>query len=265
MAECRMLVTERVGGYIDGQGQFHAYSELQQHNANMRPRSRNFRTSGIVLCIDKPWFGDQEVKRRISNRLLELFAHEYSIMAHDLGSASTRISVRNVEWNVSRGRYIVIFDNTYGSLRFTEKLFLEFEHILGRLRRAAETEEDQGSDSFTELVDRVREEYRCFVPGTALSVLDAESREGYEQLFTIGSRVCFQQAGKIASEVEIIGATIMNGNVMYQVLAESTPGKAPLRHWVPAGTCETSADSDAWEYGWWNRETETYEDPNDDA
>ena len=265
LAECLMLVTERVAGYIDGQGQFHAYSELQQHNANMRPRSRNFRTSGVVLCIDEPWFGEQEVKRRISDRLLEVFAHEYSIMANDLGSASTRINVRNVEGTVSRGRYIVIFDNTYGSLRFTEKLFLQFEHILGRLRRAAETDEEQGLAGFAELVDQVQDTYRTFVPGTALGVLDDESREGYEQLFTIGSRVCFHLAGKIASEVEIIGATIMDGNLMYQVLAESAPGKSPVRRWVPASACEPSADSDAWEYGWWNRETETYEDPSDAA
>ncbi len=97
LMECQMLVTERVKGYFDGQGQFQAYQELQQHNPNMRARSRNFRTTGVVLCIDQPWFKQLRVKWAVSDKLLEVFAHEYSIMQRDVGSAATNISVKNLE------------------------------------------------------------------------------------------------------------------------------------------------------------------------
>ena len=263
LIECQMLVTERVEGYFDGQGRFQSYQELQQHNANMRKRSRNFRTTGVVLCLDRTWFRQLSVRRSVSDKLLEVFAHEYSIMSQDLGSAATNISVKNLEGGTSSSAFIAIFDNTYGSLRFTEKLYLEFKHILERLRIAAEAEAEasQEMQELPSIVDQIQEEYSSFVPGTALSALTDEVREGYEQVFAKGSRVCFTQAGKIAVEVEVIEATIMDGDLKYRVVAESSPGSPPLRRWVPASACEPTADAAAWDYAWWNRETENYEDP----
>ena len=41
----------------------------------------------------------------------------------------------------------------------------------------------------------------------------------------------------------------------------SKPHHAPAKRWVAATAIEPSADADAWEYAWWNRQTETYEDP----
>ncbi len=265
LVECRMLVTERVEGYYDGQGRFHSYRELQQSNPRMQSRARNFRTTGVILFVDQPWFRESEVKRIVSDRIMEMFTHEYSILTHDIGSAATNISVGNVDAGAGRGSCIAIFDTTYGSLRFTEKLFLEFGHILGRLKVAAEAEMVQGSGQLLGIVDRIREEVESFTPGTALGAMSGEERTGYELLFTIGSRVLFQQAGKIASEVEIIGATIMGGTLLYQVLAASTPGGQQMRRWVPAASCQPSANMDEWNYGWWNRETESYEDPSDDT
>ena len=49
LAECPMQVTERVEGYYDGKDNFYDYQELHQKDPNMRARSRNFRTNGIVL------------------------------------------------------------------------------------------------------------------------------------------------------------------------------------------------------------------------
>ena len=54
LAECLMQITQRVEGYIDERtGDFHSYKELQQRNPNLRARSRNFRTTGVVLCINQ--------------------------------------------------------------------------------------------------------------------------------------------------------------------------------------------------------------------
>ena len=149
----------------------------------------------------------------------EVFAHGYSILSHDIGSPATNISVRNSAERVSRGSCIAIFDNTYGSLRFTEKLYLEFETILELLRVAAETQTSQGVEDFQDIVRQIREEYSTFAPGTALAALAGEARAGYEQVFAPGSRVLFRSAGQIASEVEIIDVSIIDGILRYRVSA----------------------------------------------
>ena len=89
LAECRMQITEKVEGYFDGRtGEFHSYQDLQQRNPNMRARSRNFRTSGVVLHIDRDWFKKTSVKRIFADRLREVFVREYSVSPQDVGSAS---------------------------------------------------------------------------------------------------------------------------------------------------------------------------------
>ena len=70
LAECQMQITERVEGYDDSRtGRFHAYTELQQRNPNMRARSRNFRTSGVILCITSDWFKPVAFRRAFAHRL----------------------------------------------------------------------------------------------------------------------------------------------------------------------------------------------------
>lgn len=263
LLEAHMLVTERVEGFFDAQGRYQSYRELQQSDANMRSRSRNFRTTGVVLCIDQPWFKDSQVKRGISDKLLEVFTHEFSIMSQDLGSAATNISVRSLEGSTGRGTSIAIFDNTYGSLRFTEKLYLGFGEILERLQIAADAEAQALKEmiELPEIVKLIREQYASFVPGTAIGGLLDDSHQGYDQVFAPSSVVCYTQAGKIAVDVQVIEPAIFDGKLMYRVVAEQPQGGTPLRRWVPASACEPSADADAWNYAWWNRETEIYEDP----
>ena len=72
-------------------------------------------------------------------------------------------------------------------------------------------------------------------------------------VFTPESRVCYREQGSIATDVEIIQPTIMNGVLMYQVKAITPPGQPTVLLWVPASGVEPSADADAWEYAWWNR------------
>ena len=50
---------------------------------------------------------------------------------------------------------------------------------------------------------------------------------------------------------------------MYQVAISQKPGQQPAKKWVPASFIEPSAVSGDWDYAWWNRETETYEEPSD--
>ena len=226
LAECQMLITERVSGYIDRRtGEFHSYRDLQQRNPNMKPRSRNFRTSGVVFCIEKDWFKQGGVKQLVSDRLREIFVHEYSVLPQDVGSVATNISVRDGEGKTWQGGCVAVFDQTYGSLRLTEKLYLEFSHILERLA-VASAEPAQELDNFQSLVSRVREEFSGFSSSSpAIGISSDDPPSGYEQVFTGGSRVCFRDRGQIARDVEVIVPSIVDGRLMYQVKVES-----PSRH-----------------------------------
>ncbi len=262
LAECQMLINERVGGYFDGKtGEFHSYQELQQHNPNMKARSRNFRTSGVVLRIERDWFKHGAVRSLVVDRLREVFTHEYSVLPQDVGSAATNIVVRDGDGNAWRGGCIAIFDDTYGSLRLTEKLFLEFNHILERLSVA--TKADGDADELEATIARIQEEVLVFSSQNPFTTETAIERpRGYDQVFAKGSRVCYRWQGYLATDVEIIQAGIINGDLMYQVKAPPLRSwEPPVIQWIRAAAVEPSADADAWEYAWWNRETQTYEDP----
>ena len=265
LAECEMLITERVEGFKDERGQFYSYEDLQSKNSNMRARSRNFRTSGIVLHLDYKWFKPSSVKQTFADRLRDVLVREYSISPQDIGSAASNISVRTLDRGRVNGGCVVVFDEIYGSLRLTERLYLNFEHVLKRMSAASETGSEDNALSQLD-VERILQELSTFtVPG----IPDNDTSQmttptGYEQVFTPGSRVCRPQGTMIVLDVEIIQPTIMEGKLMYQVKGSQKPGQPPVLYWICADKLEPSAEADAWDKAWWNCETEEYEDPPND-
>ena len=264
LAECQMQITERVEGYVQS-GEFRPYQDLQQRNPNMRARSRNFRTTGVVFCIDEDWFKQGSVKQLFVDKLRDVFVHEHSVLKQDVGSAATNISVRSAEGGGQRSGCVAVFDQTYGSLRLTERLYLEFDHLLNRLLVAAKAELEQEGGNFQLIIEQVRTAFAGFSLGNAAVDLVCAVPEGYEQVFTKGSCVCYRKQGQSAVDVEIIQPTLMNGQLMYQVKVQRNPGQNPVREWVSASRVEASGDGDSWEYAWWNRETEAYEEPPDSS
>ena len=259
LAECLMQITEKVEGYVDvNTNAFHPYQNLQQRNPNMRARFRNFRTTGVVLCIERDWFKGSSLKRPFVDRLREVFVREYSVSSRDVGSAGARISAQNPDGRGLPGSCVAVYDETYGSLRLTEQLYLKFEHVLARMSDgiAAEMEEDDEIGSF---VARIREEVSAFTDEFVAGGSVEDLPTGYEQVFTRGSRVCHQQ-GQIATDVEIVQPTMMDGRLMYQIRIAQRPGQRPGLRWLPASSIEPSADADAWSLAWWNRETQRYEE-----
>ena len=257
-----MQITERVEGFVDERSnEIVSYRDLQQSDPNLRARERNFRTSGVVLCVHHNWFKQANAKRRFADRLRDVFVREYSVSPRDIGSATSNISVRTLDGGGVRGGCIAVFDETYGSLRLTERLYLEFEHVMERLSAAAVVEED---DHFTSLVASVREELSMF-SGGAPEIGSEDVPTGYEQVFARNSRVSFRQVGQLAIEVEIIqpalGVPGAEGQLMYQVKQPARPGQGPVIRWVVASALQPSGIADAWDYAWWNRETQRYEDP----
>ena len=256
LAETQMQITQRVEGYVDGRsGKFHDYKELQKLNPNLRAQSRNFRTTGVVLCLDHDWFKTTDAKRSFAAKLREVFVREYSVASQDVGAAWSNISVGG---GIAGGR-VVVFDETYGSLRLTERLFEEFDHLLDRVVVAARADEDQ---QLEKLAGDVKDEFRTFTGDTLQQEL-RNAPTGYMQVFEPGSTVCYRKAGAMAVDVEILQPTVMDGELMYQVKVQQKLGQSPSKRWVASSTVEPSAKTDDWSYGWWNLETQEYEEPTD--
>lgn len=269
LAECHMQVTERVEGFTELQsGEFRSYQDLRQRNPNMRPRMRNFRTSGVVLCVNADWFKQSEVKGFVADRLVDVFSREYSVSPQDVGSAAANISLRGPDRRGPIGNCVAVFDQTYGSLRLTERLFVHFGHLLDRLWVAAGTERGADREHFENIVNLLRQSYEGFAEGGVAGIIDAKGpeRTGYLHVFTPGSRVCLREKGAIATDVEILQPTIIEGKLMYQVKCPPRhAGMSPPKRWVNADFLEPSAEAAEWDYGWWNVETESYEEPPDDV
>ena len=262
LAECQMQITERVEGYNDSlTGRFHAYTELQQRNPNMRARSRNFRTSGVILRIASDWFKPVAIRRLFAHRLREVFVREYSISPRDVGSEASGISMRDLDGSGLVGGCIAIYDETYGSLRLTEQLYLNFAHILTRLSAAVAADSIDGDDDIANIVAAIQKEVSGFTDIGAIHGAREDRPTGHEQVFAEGSVVCYRQSGQMAIDVTIVQPTIMDGQLRYQVEGPGRPGQAPVKRWISASSIEPSAIADAWEYAWWNRETEHYEEP----
>ena len=265
LAECLMQITERVEGYDDSRtGRFHSYKDLQQRNPNMRARSRNFRTSGVVLCMEGDWFKNATLRRMFANRLREIFVREYSIASQDVGSAASGISIRRVDGGGLQSGCIAIYDETYGSLRLTERLYLDFGHVLARLSAAVKSDSADDKNDIEAVVTRIRDELSTFSDARAVPEADTDVPTGYEQVFTAGSLVCYRQAGQMAIDVKVVQPTIMDGELRYQVEVPPRPGQGAVKRWILASAIEPSGIADAWEYAYWNREIEMYEEPPDD-
>lgn len=259
LAECQMQITERVEGYKDGRGQSYYYQELQQNDPNMRARSRNFRTSGVVLYVKEDWF-KKSIKHEFAERLREIFVREYSVVPQDIGVAATNISVQCRDGVGLRRGCVAIYDEIYGSLRLTENLYLNFDHLLTRLTAAVAA--DSGEHEFDATVTKIRDVVSSFTEGGAGDKIIANTRASCIQVFKTGSRVCYQQSGQMAEDVEIVQPAIMEEQLWYQVKAH-TKNNRPWKRWVNASLVEPSAEADAWEYVWWNLETQEYDEPSD--
>lgn len=263
LAECLMQVTQRVEGYVDVRsGKALAYKELQQRNPNMKPRMRNFRTTGVVLCVKGDLFKQGPVKRAFADRLVEIFVREFSIAPRDVSVAATNISIRSLDGGGIRGDCIAVYDETYGSLRLTERLFLHFDDIVSRMKNAMQ--DGSGEDGLDPaVVKSVSNAVSGFAEVQPADLVAENAPGDLMHVFVEGSRVCFHQAGQMAVEVEIVQPTIMGEGLMYQIAVPSRLGQLPSKRWVSARHVEPSADAGSWSYGLWNPLTEQYVDGED--
>lgn len=257
LAECSMVVHERVEGYTDSSGIFRPYTELQEKNPNMRMRSRYFRTTGVLFHLDNDLFQDVGNRSIFVDRLKDTFLREYSILPQDVGSAATNIGMKGQDGTTRRGKSIVVFDQTYGSLRLTEKLYDNFLHVLERIISGVKDDEHE----LLATCQTIQNELLQGVESLASHMTEyppLASSGNYLQVFAEGSHVFKRDAGTIGIDVEVVEPTIRDGELHYRVKTLQRPGHPEVRSYYAASLVEPSADADRWEYAWWNPETETY-------
>ncbi len=92
LSECHLQVVERVEGVREGEKRKY-YKDLRQERPAMTSKTREFRTTGVVMSIDETWFTQKGVKQRVANAFRELMLREYSIAAQDVDSVATNISL----------------------------------------------------------------------------------------------------------------------------------------------------------------------------
>ena len=135
LAECYLQVNERVEGFEEG-GEKKLYKDLRQEKPWMTPKTRDFRTTGVVMRINEDWFRRRGVKQKISDMLRDLMLREYSISGQDVDAAATNISmIRDGQREVVSDA-LVLFDATQGTLRLSEPAYMRLDSLLVQLERS---------------------------------------------------------------------------------------------------------------------------------
>jgi DEAD/DEAH box helicase domain-containing protein len=148
LAEVNIQVNESVEGFTMG-GKPLLYRDLRAQDPRMRRKQREFRSTGVVLKIDEPWFaggGAQAlIRQAVSDALKQLLLRDKSISPNDIDGAHTHIAFY-VDGAPRRATdTIVIYDSIYGGLRLTEPLFSEFSNFMDMLDKAVQL---AGSNAF---------------------------------------------------------------------------------------------------------------------
>lgn len=215
LAECQLQITERVEGYWE-RGDRKIYSDLRQDNPQMSPKTRDFRTTGVVLKIEAQLMGDGNNKRQLANALRNLVVREYSISPQDVGSAFTNISMVVDGQRHSMSDMIVIFDATYGSLRLTEPVYNELDTLIGRLERSNEFSSDGDALVPGQIVSALRswfEELESENPDSFSSIVDSSGKPPADGLLLVlapGSIVAKRDAQGVLSDIEIVAPEIVS-------------------------------------------------------
>lgn len=164
LAEISLRVTDSVEGYRMGSTAV-PYWEARKSNPKMRRRSREWRSTGILVRISEPWFsgtGDASVEAReqIAVALKAVLAVEHNIAPAELRSAHQNINSYTAAGAKPVDDSIVIFDNVNGGLRLSAPLFWSFAALLDRLDRAVDL---AGDDALLArpLIQRLRDWHAC--------------------------------------------------------------------------------------------------------
>lgn len=266
LAECHLQITRKVEGFRD-QGGRKLYRDLRREKPSMTPKTRYFRTIGVALQIEEPWFREEGIKQQISVAIHQLMIREYSILPQDIGVVSTNIALMRDGQRERISNAIVIFDSVHGSLRLAEPAYLEFSHLLDRLERSGKMSSPGHDLLHPNTVSNLRNWFENLGSegATEIQLRASDSfigHEGWYQVYSIGSVVAQRDAQGVYKEVEVSNYEFLDidgeRRLFYQYKTDTT------------GIARVSAEKieslgDEWEMVWWNPETgETKESMDDD-
>jgi DEAD/DEAH box helicase domain-containing protein len=267
LAECQLQVTERVEGLVES-GERKLYRDLQGDDRNMRPKTREFRTTGVVLQIAEPWFGKKGVKERVAEVFAELLRREYSISPSDVDCAATNIALVREGQRSPAADAIVVYDATHGSLRLSEPAYTRLDLLIDRLKIAVSTTPDEvdllPADDVKALdawVSKLGPEANEM--GELLNTTDAcNGRLGWLQVYAPGSIVCRRNVHGLLTDIEVIGPELASFDEGPLMLFYRYRSPAGVRALAPASQIETAGDQ--WSFAYWDPETGDYADAVDD-
>jgi len=199
LAECQLQITERVDGFND-RGERKLYRDLQAEDPNMRTKTREFRTTGVVIQISESWFTQKGIKARVAEALTELMRREYSISPADVDFGATNIAAVRDGQRSAMVDAIVLYDATHGSLRLSEPAYTTLGVLIERLKTAISMTPEK-EDLLPPEVVRALEAWFLKIGPEADDLADLlktagsdQGRPGWLQVYAPGSIVCRRNA-----------------------------------------------------------------------
>ncbi len=272
VAECQLQITERVEGLVE-RGERRLYRDLRQENPAFTPKTRDFRTTGVVFAIEEDWFAEPGVKQRLAEVLRDLFSREHSVSPQDAGFAATNISLVESGMRRPLTSAFVLYDATQGSLRLTEPAYTHCDALISRLERAAasalegQAALDEESAFLAEVAPALRRWYERLGPEQpeAFEGLQegfvGEVPGGWLQVLAPGSIVARRDAQGVLRDIEIIEP---------EIVVDEEP-RLYYRYRVPAGAKalvpaeKIDCVGDQWRMVLWNPNTGDYQEIENDA
>ena len=262
LAECNLQITERVEGFEE-RGNRKLYRDLRQQNPNLASKTRDFRTTGVVIQISEAWFAG--ARRAIGEGLHDLLLREFSISPSDLDFAATNISMVRDGQRHAVSDVIAIYDATHGSLRLSEPLYDKLELLLERLRKAVNMTPKELDLVPEEAVTGLEEWYKSLHSETEDDffklIHTSQGANGWLQIFAPSSIVAKRDTQGVLRDIEIIGP---------EFVSIDGPPKLFYRYKVAGnGTALAAADAiesvgDQWSISYWNPLTNEYKEAVDD-
>lgn len=276
LAECHLQVNERVEGFRED-GKIKLYKNLRQEKSGMTPKTRDFRTTGVVMRIDEDWFRRRGVKNLLADLLRNLMLREYSIASQDVVAAVTNISmIQNGQLEAIQDA-LVLFDSTQGTLRLTEPAYLRLDNLLMQLERSIETtpaeqmmpadDEDLSREDLSEAVRRLRKWLEHLeTEDSGLPVVKGlDDGDGWVQVYDVGSIVALRGTQGVLRDIEVVGHKFELFEDEFQLFYhynETTNGRQ-VRGMVRARSIEPVGDD--WTIAYLNRETNEKRESLDDG
>lgn len=262
LAECRLQINERVEGFREG-GERKLYKELRQRKPGMTPKTRDFRTTGVVMRIDEDWFRRPGVKQRVADSFRDLVLREYSISPQDVDAAATNVSrIRNGQ-RESVSDALVLFDATHGTLRLTEPAYLRLSDLFAQLARSVRMTPPDEERVSAEVVAGLEAwlGHLGTEQSTTPEVPGFDDGDVWVQVYDVGSIVARKDGQGILHDMEVEGHEFRVFEDKIQLFYLYKTGR-PLKAMTAAESVEPVGDE--WTMVYLNRETGEKRDSLDD-